>query len=103
MRGNASNLFADVLMNDAVDKPMEITSSQYKSFVFYRYDGDSFSIFNDKKSDNEFEKISNSIIHRKITFTTEMQSIIRLSFLDVLNSLLSCRFKISLIDRFFIR
>ena len=42
MGGKASNLFADVIMNYIVDKAMEITSLQYKPFVFYRYIDDCF-------------------------------------------------------------
>ena len=70
MGGKASNLFADVIMNYIVDKAMEITSLQYKPFVFYRYIDDCFSIFNEKKTVIEFEKILNSI-HPNIAFTTE--------------------------------
>ena len=70
MGGKASNLFADVIMNYIVDKAMEITSLHYKPFVFYRYIDDCFSIFNEKKTVIEFEKILNSI-HPNIAFTTE--------------------------------
>ena len=83
MGGKASNLFADVMMNYIIDKAMEITPLQYKPFVFCRYVDDCFSVFNDKKSVIEFEKILNSI-HPNIAFTTELQSKNRLSFLDVL-------------------
>ena len=69
-------------MNYIVDKAMEITPLQYKPFVFHRYVDDYFSVFNDKKSVIEFEKILNSI-HPNIAFTTELQSKNRLSFLDV--------------------
>ena len=62
---------------------MEITPLQYKPFVFYRYVDDCFSVFNDKKSVVEFEKILNSI-HSNIAFTTELQTKNRLRFLDVL-------------------
>ena len=51
--------------------------------MFYRYVDDCFSVFNDKKSVIEFEKILNSI-HPNIVFTTELQYKNRLSFLDVL-------------------
>ena len=83
MEGKASNLFADVIINYIIDKAMEITPLQYKLFVLYRYVDDCFSIFNDKKSVIEFEKILNSI-HTNIAFTTELQSKNRLSFLDFL-------------------
>ena len=62
---------------------MEITPLQYRPFVFYRYVDDCFSVFNDKKSVIEFEKILNRI-HLNIVFTTELQSKIRFSFFDVL-------------------
>ena len=81
--GKASILFAGVIMNYIIDKTMEITPLQYKPFVFYRYVDDCFSVFNDKKSVIEFEKILNSI-HPNIAFITELQSKNRLSFLDVL-------------------
>ena len=70
-------------MNYIVDKAMEITPLQYRPSVFYRYVDDSFSLFNDKKSVIEFEKIINSI-HPNFAFTTELQFKNRLSFLDVL-------------------
>ena len=79
MKGKASNLFADVIMNYFNDKAMEITSLQHRPFVFYRYFDDCFSIFNDKKPVIEFEKILNSI-HPNIAFTTELQSKNCLSF-----------------------
>ena len=81
--GKASNLFADVIMNYSIDKAMEIIPLQYKPFVFYRYVDDCFSVFNDKKSVIEFEKILNSI-HPNIALTTELQSKNRLSFQNVL-------------------
>ena len=71
MGGKTSNLFADVIMNHIVDKAMEIIPLQYKPFVFYRYVDDCFSVFNDKKSVIEYEKILNSI-HPNIAFTTEL-------------------------------
>ena len=72
-------------MNYIVDKAMKITPLLYRPFVFYRYVDDCFSVFDDKKSVIEFEKILNSI-HPKIAFTTELQSNNRLSFLNVLVS-----------------
>ena len=59
-------------MNHIIDKAMEITHLQYKPFVFYRYVDDCFSVFNDKKSVIDFEKILNSI-QPNIAFTTELQ------------------------------
>ena len=79
--GEASNLFTDVIMNYIVDKAMEITPLQYTPFVLYRYVDDCFSVFNDKKSVFEFEKILNSL-HPNIAFTIELQPKNRLSFLD---------------------
>ena len=79
----AFNLFADVIINYIVDKAVKIIPVQYKPFVFYKYVDDCFSVFNDKKSVIEFEKILNSI-HLSIAFTTELQSKNRLSFLGVL-------------------
>ena len=49
MGGKASNLFSDIMMNYIVDKAMEITTSQYKHFVFNGYVHDCFSVFNAKK------------------------------------------------------
>ena len=69
-------------MNYIADKAMEITPLQYRPFMFYRYVDDCFSVFNDKKSVIECEKILNSI-HPNIAFTTDLQSKNRLSFLDV--------------------
>ena len=62
---------------------MEITSLQFRPFVLYRYVDDCLSVFNNKISVIEFEKILNSI-HPNTAFTTELQSKNRLSFLDVL-------------------
>ena len=62
---------------------MEIIWLQYRPFVSYRYVDDCFSIFNDKISIIEFEKILHSI-HPNIAFTTELQSKNRLRFLDVM-------------------
>ena len=62
---------------------MEITTFQCRPFVFYRCIDDCFSVFNDKKSVIEFEKILFSI-HPNIAFTTELQFNNRLSFLHVL-------------------
>ena len=83
MGGKASNLFTYVIMNYIIDKAIKITPLQYRPFVFYRYVDDCYSVFNDKNSIIEFEKILNSI-HPSIAFTTELQSKNRLSFLNVL-------------------
>ena len=70
MGSKASNQYPDVIINYNVDKAMEIISLQYRPSVFYRYVDHCFSVFNNKKSFIEYEKILNSI-HLNIAFTTE--------------------------------
>ena len=77
------NLFGDVTSNYKVHENMLITPSQHKPFLSYRYADDYSSALDNINPATEFQKYSNSI-HSNITFTTEMESNNRLSFLDVL-------------------